>query len=54
VIILSTDTEIDEDYFCELDSSISHAYHLEFDDAEMRTTVEEGYFWSRKKTEALA
>ena len=54
VIILSTDTEIDEDYFCELDPSISHAYHLEFDDAEMRTTVEEGYFWSRKEAETLA
>lgn len=54
VIILSTDTEIDEDYFRELDPSISHAYHLKFDDAELRTSVEEGYFWSRKEAEALA
>lgn len=54
VIILSTDTEIDEDYFRELDPSISHAYHLEFDDVELRTSVEEGYFWSRKEAEALA
>ena len=54
VIILSTDTEIDENYFCELDSSISHAYHVEFDDLELRTVVNEGYFWGRKEAEALA
>ena len=54
VIILSTDTEIDENYFRELDPSISHAYHLEFDDVDMKTSVEEGYFWSRKEAEALA
>ena len=54
VIILSTDTEIDEDYFRELDPSISHAYHLAFNDREMQTSVEEGYFWSRKESEAIA
>jgi len=49
VIILSTDTEIDEAYFQQLDSSISHAYQLQYDGIESRTNVEEGYFWSKKK-----
>jgi DNA sulfur modification protein DndD len=53
VIILSTDTEIDQEYFNELGPSVSHAYHLEYDDADARTIVEDGYFWSRRDSEAL-
>lgn len=52
-IILSTDTEIDEQYFGELSKSISHAYHLSFDEREGCTLVEEGYFW-REREEAVA
>lgn len=47
VIILSTDTEIDQGYFRDLDAQVSHAFHLQYDAAEGRTVVEQGYFWSR-------
>lgn len=46
VVILSTDTEIDQAYFRELAPAISHMYHLNYDSAEARCVVEEGYFWS--------
>ena len=52
VIILSTDTEIDQAYFHELSPSISHAYHLQFNEADARTAVEEGYFWSGREAKA--
>ncbi|MCA9111014.1 MAG: DNA sulfur modification protein DndD [Planctomycetaceae bacterium] len=51
VIILSTDTEIDQTYFHELSPAISHAYHLRYDDNDGRTLVEEGYFWGRREAE---
>lgn len=51
VVILSTDTEIDQAYFHELGPSISHAYRLQFNEADSRTVVEEGYFWSRRESE---
>jgi DNA sulfur modification protein DndD len=53
VVILSTDTEFDQDYFHELSPSVSHAYRLQYDDAEARTVLENGYFWNRKESEAL-
>jgi DNA sulfur modification protein DndD len=43
VVILSTDTEIDQAYFRDLAPSVSHAYHLRYDEAEARCVVEEGY-----------
>jgi DNA sulfur modification protein DndD len=51
VIILSTDTEIDQDYFRALSPSISHAYHLRFDEGEARCVIEKGYFWSGQEME---
>lgn len=45
VIILSTDTEIDQSYFDELKPFISHSYHLEYDAAEESTKATLGYFW---------
>ncbi len=47
VIILSTDTEVDQHYFKALSPSISHAYHLEFSGETEATTASEGYFWKR-------
>lgn len=49
VIILSTDTEIDQDYFTELQPAMSHAIRLNYDQDEVRTIIEDGYFWRRKK-----
>ncbi|MCY2977201.1 MAG: DNA sulfur modification protein DndD [Planctomycetota bacterium] len=54
VIILSTDTEIDERYFNELKPNISHVYHLDYDSSEGRTTVQEGYFWKPGAKELTA
>lgn len=45
MIIFSTDTEVDANFFAELESGIAHAYHLEHDDRCQATTVSRGYFW---------
>ncbi|QWV98228.1 DNA sulfur modification protein DndD [Geomonas nitrogeniifigens] len=45
VILLSTDKEIDEEYYNRLKPSVSHAYTLDFDDNERTTRVRKGYFW---------
>ena len=47
VVVLSTDTEVDEAAFADLGPAVSHAYHLRYDHAEHVTTAEAGYFWSR-------
>ena len=45
VIVLSTDTEIDTNYYKNLKSHLSGAAKLEFDHKQELTTVETGYFW---------
>jgi len=45
VIILSTDTEIDKDYYRTLKTRLSGAGSLEFDQLRELTTFREGYFW---------
>jgi DNA sulfur modification protein DndD len=45
VIMLSTDTEVDELYFDALNHVIARAYHLDYDQAEGTTVVRQGYFW---------
>ena len=44
VVVLSTDTEIDEAYFQDLLPYIARAYHLEFNDKYSETRVVDGYF----------
>jgi DNA sulfur modification protein DndD len=46
VIILSTDTEVDNNYFKALESHLSGAGKLNFDQLNELTTYETGYFWS--------
>lgn len=53
VIILSTDTEVDESFYKELSTSISHAYKLDYDSTTASTYADEGYFW-RKTTAEVA
>lgn len=53
VVILSTDTEIDEEHFRELSPSISHAYELRFDEQHGCAVLEEGYFWGRRRQELV-
>jgi DNA sulfur modification protein DndD len=45
VILLSTDTEIDEDAYKRLRRHVGQAYRLEFDPAANATVVQPGYFW---------
>jgi DNA sulfur modification protein DndD len=49
VILFSTDTEIDQAYFNDLQSYISKAYLLEFDTNQQATRVMKGYFWKPKE-----
>lgn len=45
VILLSTDTEVDEGLYEEIEEHVSRAYLLDHQEAEGVTNVEEGYFW---------
>lgn len=45
VLLLSTDKEIDEEYFNQLKPFVGQAYHLEFDDRSGSSKVMPGYFW---------
>ena len=47
VVILSTDTEIDNDYYRALKPRLSGAGSLEFDQRQELTTFREGYFWEQ-------
>jgi len=47
VIILSTDTEIDKDYYRTLKTRLSGAGSLVFDQQREFTTFQEGYFWEQ-------
>lgn len=44
VILLSTDTEIDDRLIGHLQASVSHAYRLDYDPASGRTVASHGYF----------
>ncbi len=48
VIVLSTDTEVDQELFAQLSPDISHCYHLGFDESEQSAKPEEGYFWKER------
>lgn len=52
VIVLSTDTEIDDHLFDKLAPSVSHAYRLDYDPKSRATSVVPGYF-DELGTEAL-
>jgi len=45
VILLSTDTEVDEDFFSAMAHKVSHAFEIEFDQKTKCSTLKEGYFW---------
>ncbi|HEX5273059.1 MAG TPA: DNA sulfur modification protein DndD [Gemmataceae bacterium] len=45
VILFSTDTEVDRDYYEALLPALARAYHLSYDEQAKRTVGEEGYFW---------
>jgi len=45
VLLLSTDKEIDREYFEKLKPWVGRSYHLKFDDKSGSTSIDEGYFW---------
>lgn len=45
VVILSTDTEVDQHFYETLSPHISHAYRLEYESETNSTLPHEGYFW---------
>jgi DNA sulfur modification protein DndD len=45
-IILSTDTEIEQRYFDQLEPRVSRSFHLRYDERERCTVPERGYFWN--------
>ncbi|PMR70409.1 DNA sulfur modification protein DndD [Halomonas heilongjiangensis] len=45
MIVLSTDTEVDESFYSELKPDIARAYKLEYDPNLGVTSVQKGYFW---------
>ena len=45
VLVLSTDTEVDQTLFADLSPNVSHCYHLDYDKTEGCTRPTEGYFW---------
>jgi len=51
VIILSTDTEIDQTILPLLGSHISKSYELDFDSSSRSTTIKQGYFMERAEHE---
>lgn len=53
VILLSTDTEVDEDFYQALAPKISHAFEIEFNQQTRGSTVKEGYFWQDRIQEAV-
>ncbi|SHK65241.1 DNA sulfur modification protein DndD [Marinobacter antarcticus] len=47
MIILSTDTEVDESFYSQLEPDISRAFRLDYDPHQGATKVETGYFWQK-------
>lgn len=48
VVLLSTDTEVDESFYGDLSPYISHAFEIRYDDKARSASVREGYFWRTK------
>ncbi|MCG7532639.1 DNA sulfur modification protein DndD [Psychrobium sp. MM17-31] len=53
VILLSTDTEVDEDFYSILSSEISHAFEITFDEKTRCSSTTKGYFWNNRQMEAV-
>lgn len=50
VVLLSTDTEVDQRYFAsQLRDDISHAYQIHFDSLTKCSFLKDGYFWQQKE-----
>lgn len=54
MIIFSTDTEIDKEYFRILQPHIARAYHLDYSRKDRKTIISPGYFWENEQIEEAA
>ncbi len=52
MIIFSTDTEIDKEYFRILQPHIARAYHLDYSKKDRFTRITPGYFWQNEQVGA--
>jgi len=50
MIIFSTDTEIDKEYFRTLQPHIARAYHLDYNKKDRITSISPGYFWQETES----
>jgi DNA sulfur modification protein DndD len=50
VVVFSTDTEVDREYYRLLQPAIARAYHLNYDETERFTVGQPGYFWDGQAT----
>jgi DNA sulfur modification protein DndD len=50
MIIFSTDTEIDKEYFRALQPHITRAYHLDYSKKDRVTSISPGYFWQEAES----
>ena len=50
MIIFSTDTEIDKEYFRTLQPHIARAYHLDYNKKDRHTSISPGYFWQEEES----
>lgn len=53
VILLSTDTEVDESFYQAIEHKVSHAFEIEFNQQTSSSTLREGYFWAELAQEAV-
>lgn len=53
VILLSTDTEVDQDFYQAIEHKVSHAFEIEFNQTTNCSTLREGYFWAELAKEAV-
>ena len=51
VILLSTDTEVDKDFFAAISHHVSHVYEINFDQESRCSKLTEGYFWTKQHQE---
>ena len=52
MVLLSTDTEVDESFYRELSPQISHAFEIRYNEQKHAAELSEGYFWRMRMRKA--
>ena len=53
VIVLSTDTEVDDEFYMALSPHIGKSYEIVYNESEGSSSVDSGYFWSQHKEDKI-